>query len=55
MRDVVVHEVVERGGLIARDWSPCQFVEIVACPRANTFVFSNEIHDSRYVKIEAAP
>jgi len=55
MRHVITHEIVERGGLISRNWFPRKFVEIMSCPFAKTFVFRRDLHDACDVQVEIAP
>ena len=55
MRHVITHEIVERGGLISRNWFPRKLVEIMSCPFAMTFVFRRGLHDARDVQVEISP
>ena len=55
MRYVVAHEIVERRGLVMRNWFRRKFVEIMSCPFAKTLVYRRDLHDARYVQVEIAP
>src|SRR6266550_989190 len=55
MRHVVAHEIVEGRRFLARNRAPRQLVEIMSCPRANTFVLRHSLHDARDVEVEIAP
>ena len=50
VRHVIAHEVIECRRLVARKGFPRELVEIVAWPEANTFVYRDEVHESRDVR-----
>ena len=47
MRHVIAHEVIECRRLVARKGFPRELVEIVAWPESKTFVYRDEVHESR--------